>query len=108
MWSDRLRTSPALFASVFGVQKGYMIQPGRGVGMKLGMRLLTALAIACATGTTAYADEVTDWNQVFLEANVAAGTNPIFSSRFAAIVQTAVFDAVNGIERKYSPIHVPL
>jgi len=70
--------------------------------------LLPALAIACATGSTAHADEVTDWNQIFLQANIAAGSNPIFSTRFAAIVHSAVFDAINGIERKYSPIHVPL
>lgn len=43
-----------------------------------------------------------------MQANIDAGTNPLFSSGLAAIVQAAVFDAVNGIERKYSPIHVPL
>jgi len=76
--------------------------------MKRSMRLLISLVIGCATAATAHADEVTDWNQIFLQANIDAGTNPLFSSRLAAIVQAAVFDAVNGIERKYSPIHVPL
>jgi membrane-associated phospholipid phosphatase len=35
----------------------------------------------------------------------AAGTDPITSTRIAAIVQAAVFDSINGIERKYKPIH---
>lgn len=28
-------------------------------------------------------------------------------TRVAAVVQSAVFDAVNGIDRRYTPIHVP-
>ena len=33
-------------------------------------------------------------------------TSPLNMSRFAAIVQSAVFDAVNGIERRYTPFRV--
>jgi hypothetical protein len=33
-------------------------------------------------------------------------TSNLVTSRVAAIVQSAVFDAVNGIERRYAPIHV--
>jgi hypothetical protein len=36
-----------------------------------------------------------------------ANTNPLEATRSAAIVHAAIFDAVNGIERRYSPIHVP-
>lgn len=35
------------------------------------------------------------------------GVNPVVSSRDAALVSAAVFDAVNGIERRYEPIRVP-
>ena len=34
-------------------------------------------------------------------------TPPPPSMRVAAIVQSAVFDAVNGIARRYTPVHVP-
>jgi hypothetical protein len=50
------------------------------------------------------ADEVTDWHEHML---VALGPSPIVGSRDAALVSAAVFDAVNGIERRYAPIHVP-
>jgi membrane-associated phospholipid phosphatase len=52
------------------------------------------------------ADEVTDWNENMLQAALVAGTSPMVTSRAAAMVQTAVFDALNGIERRYTPIHV--
>ena len=55
----------------------------------------------------ARADEVTDWHEHMLTALVTAGTNPIVSTRDAALVSSAVFDAVNGIERRYEPIRVP-
>lgn len=69
--------------------------------------LLTISAIVClCLSATAKADEITDWNQQLQQALLTAGTNPIVSSRSSAIVQAAVFDAVNGIERRYTPIHV--
>lgn len=52
------------------------------------------------------ADEVTDWNQQLQQSLLNAGTSPIVASRVTAIVHAAVFDAVNGIERRYTPIHV--
>src|ERR1019366_5378 len=60
-----------------------------------------------ASGVTA-ADEVTDWNQVMLLAALTAPVTPApVTTRVAAIVQAAVFDAVNGINRRYTPIYVP-
>ncbi len=56
---------------------------------------------------TAVADEVTDWNHIMLEATLAPpGTPAPVSTRSTAIVQAAVFDAVNGIDPQYTPIHV--
>jgi len=55
---------------------------------------------------TVRADEVTDWHEHMLAALGTAGTNPVVSTREAALVSTAVFDAVNGVERRYQPIHV--
>ena len=62
--------------------------------------LVMPLAMAGATR----ADEVTDWHEHML---AALGANPVIGSRDAALVSAAVFDAVNGIERRYAPIHVP-
>jgi membrane-associated phospholipid phosphatase len=56
--------------------------------------------------STARADDVTDWNQHMLRAGTVGGTSPIVMTRVAAIVQASVFDAVNGIDRKYTPVHV--
>jgi membrane-associated phospholipid phosphatase len=52
------------------------------------------------------ADEVTDWNQILTSALTATATNPQNSGRIAAITQAAVFDAVNGIDRRYAPYFV--
>jgi len=51
-------------------------------------------------------DDVTDWNQHMLRATTVAGTSPLVTTRVAAIVQASVFDAVNGIDRKYAAVHV--
>jgi len=57
--------------------------------------------------TAVRADEVTDWNRIlFRAALLPPATTPVVMTRVAAIVQTSVFDAVNGIERRYTPIHV--
>jgi hypothetical protein len=53
------------------------------------------------------ADEITNWNQTLFRAGLVGGTTPPVMTRVAVIVQAAVFDAVNGIDRRYSPIHVP-
>src|SRR5438105_4746527 len=54
------------------------------------------------------ADEVTDWNHIMLLAARAAvpPTPAPYMTRNGAILQAAVFDAFNGIERRYTPIHV--
>jgi hypothetical protein len=68
--------------------------------------LATVLAIGASQ--TVHADEVTDWNQIMLAATITPPASPgPTSTRGTAIVQAAVFDAVNGIERRYTPIHVP-
>jgi hypothetical protein len=78
--------------------------------MKRHVRVFLSLAIAivCASLSiaTARADEVTDWNQIMFQTALVAKTIPLDMSRDAAIVQSAVFDAVNGITRRYTPIHV--
>ena len=49
-------------------------------------------------------DQVLEWNQIFIDALIATNTANSSSQRLGAIVHTAVFDAFNGIERRYTPI----
>jgi membrane-associated phospholipid phosphatase len=65
-----------------------------------------AVVFAALSLATARADEVTDWNQVLFQAALIAKTDPLTMTRNAAIVEASVFDAVNGIYRHYTPIHV--
>jgi hypothetical protein len=51
-------------------------------------------------------DFVTVWNRTMVDALETAKTPPPPAMRIGAIVQSSVFDALNGIERKYTPIHV--
>jgi hypothetical protein len=67
---------------------------------------ISAFAVICSVAANAKADEVTDWTEEMFRASLIAGASPLAMSRNAAIVQASVFDAVNGIERKYTPIHV--
>jgi hypothetical protein len=66
--------------------------------------LISALLLGCAV--TAHADVVTDWNAT-IEAAMRNPSQPrADQARTAAIVHAAIFDAVNGIAKKYEPFHV--
>lgn len=70
------------------------------------LRIVLVAIFAASTTTSLYADEVTDWVQVLLQAAHTANTSPVVLTRNAAIVEASVFDAVNGIKGHYQPIHV--
>ena len=69
--------------------------------------VLCLFTYATAALAVASADEVTGWNKIMLQALIKppAVAAPL-AERSAAIVQAAVFDAVNGIEQRYTPVHV--
>lgn len=72
---------------------------------------LVVLGSAPVSGPLTAADngstgEIETWNGIMFRAAQAANTSPLVMTRVAAIVQAAVFDAVNGIERRYAAIHV--
>jgi hypothetical protein len=48
--------------------------------------------------------EVLDWNQIFVDTLIATNTPNSASQRLGAIVHTAIFDAYNGIEQRYTPL----
>jgi membrane-associated phospholipid phosphatase len=51
----------------------------------------------------AKADPVLDWNVIAVDTAVANGQNPFAQARYAAIVQLAVFEAVNAVTGDYRP-----
>ena len=68
--------------------------------------LLAFSAVGVITARAARADVVTDWNENTQAAIKTANTAPAATARVFAIVHAAVFDALNGIERRYVPYHV--
>src|SRR4051812_12168189 len=69
-------------------------------------RLLGVLALLAAS--SAHADSVNDWNQVAADAVVAARISPDMQSRSMAIVQVAIFEALNSIQPRYTPYRARL
>jgi hypothetical protein len=72
--------------------------------MKKIFKLLCVLMLSLVLGSTAArADAVLDWNAIAVNTAVANKQNPFAQARYAAIVQLAVFEAVNSITHKYQP-----
>jgi hypothetical protein len=51
-------------------------------------------------------DQVLEWNQIFIDTLIATATANSSSQRLGAIVHTAIFDAFNGVDRRYTPVFV--
>jgi PAP2 superfamily protein len=62
--------------------------------------------VVILASASARADVVTEWNEAAFRAALVANSSALNMTRFIAIVEAAVFDAVNGIDRRYTPIHV--
>src|SRR3954468_20859740 len=73
-------------------------------------KLLTTLIAVCALAFpgSAFADVVTDWNKTLVDALLVAHTGPQPGTRVAAIVQTSVYDAANGVKGRYEQSHSEL
>jgi hypothetical protein len=63
----------------------------------------TLVALLVCSPIAARADVVLDWNAIAVSTLVSQGQNPFAQSRFMAITQLAVFEAVNAITRDYKP-----
>jgi membrane-associated phospholipid phosphatase len=74
------------------------------------LALVAVLAVGPAAGATQTpepgANPVLEWNQIFIDTLIATNTPNSSSQRLGAIVHTAIFDAYNGIERRYTPLFV--
>jgi hypothetical protein len=68
------------------------------------VRLACMLMLSLFLGNTAArADAVLDWNLIAVNTAIANGQSPFAQARYAAIVQLAVFEAVNAITGDYRP-----
>ena len=74
----------------------------RSGAIKRKAALSSALAIVLVAGF-ARADVVSDWNAIAVDTAAASGANPFAQGRYGAIVQLAVFEAVNSITHEYRP-----
>ena len=65
---------------------------------------MVMLAVGLVSGpATAWADDIVlRWNQI--AAQTATATNPFNQARIGAIVQLAVFEAVNAVTTEYEPL----
>src|SRR5687767_2012800 len=70
-----------------------------------GIAKLERLKPASSKAQTEF-NQVLEWNQIFIDTLIATNTANSSSQRLGAIVHTAIFDAYNGIERRYTPIFV--
>jgi len=74
-----------------------------GGATKRTLGLCMLMATLLFGSAVAKADPVLDWNVIAVDTAVANGQNPYAQARFAAVVQVAVFEAVNAITGDYRP-----
>ena len=68
--------------------------------------LSTAVQVPRVSAAPTPANQVLEWNQIFTDTLIATNTPNSSSQRLGAIVHTAIFDAYNGIEQRYTPMFV--
>jgi hypothetical protein len=80
------------------------------MGCRAGTATVAAMAVlalpSVAQAERPGADPVVDWNALTLQTTAAGAFNPPLESRNVAIVQAAVFDAVDAIRPRYRPYAV--
>jgi len=68
--------------------------------------LLSGMAVSPRPAAAAAPDPVLEWIGVMNNTVLAAGTPPNVTGRVVALVSASVFDAVNGIDPRFRPLHV--
>jgi membrane-associated phospholipid phosphatase len=86
---------------------GTRFHPGIS-GLLRSSALVIAVLLAAAPRPlgAATSDPVLEWIGVMNDAVILSGNSPLASTRVVALVSASVFDAVNGIEPRYQPLHV--
>ena len=76
--------------------------------MKQAWRSFAIIAILLAIPDGASADAVADWNAIAVQATVTAARPGPSGVLDIAMVQAAVYDAVQAIEKRFEPYHVEI
>ena len=69
--------------------------------------MLSGMSAVPRLAEAATPDPVLEWINIMNNTVLADGTSPFITSRIAAMVSASVFDAVNGIDPRFHPLHVP-
>jgi hypothetical protein len=79
-----------------------------GVTSRIAILILSVMLLATARGRVLAAapDAVLEWIGIMNSTVIAGGTSPLGSTRNVALVSASVFDAVNGIDPRFQPLHV--
>jgi hypothetical protein len=85
-----------------------LCRQGAGATIRSATLLLIAALLAASPlpASAATTDPVLEWIDVMNTTVLTAGTAPNVTSRVVALVSASVFDAVNGIDPRFRPIHV--
>ena len=121
-WDSAVKTSWSPGVPVVMTTEGSPIKLGPNVNSSfkerspvLPVQAGAFMALGCQDGepggkasnsTDEKPDQVLEWNQIFIDTLIATNTANSSSQRLGAIVHTAIFDAYNGIKRRYTPIFV--
>ncbi|HWY06674.1 MAG TPA: vanadium-dependent haloperoxidase [Candidatus Acidoferrales bacterium] len=88
----------------------FLLVRRRGAGATICSALLMLIVALLAAGplpvSAAAPDTVLEWIGIMNTTVLAGGTNPLASTRVVALVSASVFDAVNGIDPRFRPLHV--
>jgi PAP2 superfamily len=101
-----LQSRPALHSASMWLKPEPNTTPREPSVIKPSIVAWLVIAFAVASAPNAAADVITDWNTAALNAIRAANTPPPRASRALAILHVSMFDAVNGISRRYEPFFV--
>jgi hypothetical protein len=84
-------------------------RPGAGATIWNAMLIVIVALLAASPFPVSAAtppDPVLEWIGIMNTTVIAGGTNPLATSRVVALVSASVFDAVNGIDPHFRPLHV--
>lgn len=76
--------------------------------LKFQITAIASLAFMLAVPASTRADAVTDWNAIAVQTTVTAGRPGPTGVLDVAMVQAAVYDAVQAIVREYKPYHTTI
>ena len=79
------------------------MKQNRSAPLENTIRFVVLLALVLVSSPRGAADAVTEWNEQALSCTVTAKQLPFAATRTMAMVHVAMFDAVNSIQRVYTP-----